>query len=177
VDSFQERADGFFDERSERRARTSWINYAHSKLLAEDVVREFCLGDAPRIDAVIVTPAGMIGARDTSSWAQLIRLVDARTLPGIGPGGTSFAPVSAVARGIVAAAERGVCGRSYILAGIFMRFRDFATLVADIIDGSALSDFFVIFFFFFLSSFFSPSSCFFSVVKGLSPLNLLGALR
>ena len=105
---------GRLDERSPQLGRESPINYQRSKYFAE---REVRAGIARGLDAVILNPAGVIGAYDTRNYARLFRLVATGGLPGVPPGALSFCHAREVARAHVAAAERGRTGENYILGG------------------------------------------------------------
>ena len=52
------------------------------------------------------------------SWARMIRMVHAGTLPGVPPGAMSYCHVREVARAHIAAAERGRRGENYLLGGV-----------------------------------------------------------
>jgi len=105
---------GRLDERSPQRGRDSPVNYQRSKFFAEQEVRA---GIARGLDAVILNPAGIIGAYDTRNYARLFRLVATGGLPGVPPGALSFCHAREVARAHVAAAEHGRPGENYILGG------------------------------------------------------------
>jgi nucleoside-diphosphate-sugar epimerase len=105
---------GRLDERSPQLGRDSPVNYQRSKFFAEEEVRA---GVARGLDAVILNPAGVIGAYDTRNYARLFRLVAARALPGVPPGALSFCHAREVARAHVAAAQAGRTGQNYVLGG------------------------------------------------------------
>jgi nucleoside-diphosphate-sugar epimerase len=105
---------GRLDERSPQLGRDSPVNYQRSKYFAEAQVRA---GMARGLEAVILNPAGIIGAYDTRNYARLFRLVAAGRLPGVPPGALSFCHAREVARAHVAAAERGRAGENYVLGG------------------------------------------------------------
>lgn len=77
------------------------------------------------IDAVIVNPGFMIGPRDArpSSGRVIVDLVRGR-IPIYPAGRNNFVDVRDVARGTVAAWERGARGRRYILGGHNLPYRD-----------------------------------------------------
>ena len=106
--------NGRLDERSPQLGRGSPVNYQRSKFFAEEEVRA---GIARGLDAVILNPAGIIGAYDTRNYARLFRLVATGGLPGVPPGALSFCHAREVARAHVAAADRGRTGENYILGG------------------------------------------------------------
>ncbi len=106
---------GRIDERAEQLGRVSPVNYQRTKFLAEEQVRA---GIARGLDAVILNPAAILGPYDTGSWARVIRMVHAGTLPGAPPGAMSYCHVREVARAHIAAAERGRRGENYLLGGV-----------------------------------------------------------
>lgn len=95
--------------------------YAITKRRAEDVVH----AARARVDAVIVNPTYMFGPRDIrpSSGKLLIDIVR-RRVPGWTPGYNNFVDVRDVARGMIAAWQRGQRGERYILAGHDMTYGD-----------------------------------------------------
>ncbi len=100
------------DESHEYTLPPSVFPYAHSKLMAE---REVLQGVAQGLDAVIVNPSIVIGPRDvyltTGTLFQSLR----RGLPVVPRGGSGVVDARDVARGHIAAAERGRTGQRYIL--------------------------------------------------------------
>jgi len=103
--------------------------YAITKHQAEDVV---CAA-ADRIDAVIVNPTYMFGPRDArpSSGRLIVDLVRGR-VPGWTPGYNNFVDARDVARGMIAAWQRGRRGERYILAGHDMMYRDVMQRIAEV---------------------------------------------
>jgi dihydroflavonol-4-reductase len=103
--------------------------YAITKRRAEEAVRAAC----DRIDAVIVNPAFMFGPRDARpSSGKLIVDVVRRRVPGWTPGYNNFVDVRAVARGMIAAWQRGRRGERYILAGHDMTYGDVMREIARV---------------------------------------------
>lgn len=105
--------------------------YVVTKREAEQVV----LGEiAAGLDAVIVNPVYMLGPWDwkPSSGRMLLEIATgwAKLAP---PGGNDFCDVRDVAAGILAAIERGVRGRRYILGGESLSFMEAWTMFAKII--------------------------------------------
>jgi dihydroflavonol-4-reductase len=98
--------------------------YAITKHRAELVVQRADL------DAVIVNPTYMFGPRDARpSSGKLIIDVVRRRVPGSTPGYNNFVDARDVARGMIAAWQRGRRGERYILGGHDMTYRDaFATI-------------------------------------------------
>jgi dihydroflavonol-4-reductase len=95
--------------------------YAITKHQAELAV----LAAGDRIDAVIVNPTYMFGPRDARvSSGKLVLDVARRKVPGWTPGYNNFVDVRDVARGMIAAWQRGRRGERYILAGHDLTYRD-----------------------------------------------------
>ena len=103
--------------------------YAITKHQAEQVVR----AAADRIDAVIVNPTYMFGPRDARpSSGKLIVDVVRRKVPGWTPGYNNFVDVRDVARGMLAAWQRGRRGERYILAGHDLTYREAFETIARV---------------------------------------------
>ena len=101
--------------------------YAITKHQAEAVVR------AAPIDAVIVNPTYMIGPRDARpSSGKLVIDTVRRKLPGWTPGYNNFVDVRDVARGMIAAWQRGKRGERYILGGHDMTYRALFETIARV---------------------------------------------
>jgi dihydroflavonol-4-reductase len=103
--------------------------YAITKHEAEELVH----GARDRLDAVIVNPTYMFGPRDArpSSGALIIKVVH-RRVPGWTPGYNNFVDVRDVARGMLAAWERGRRGERYILGGHDMTYREVFERIAHV---------------------------------------------
>ena len=101
--------------------------YAITKRRAEDVVH----AARDRVDAVIVNPTYMFGPRDArpSSGRLIVDVVRGR-VPGWTPGYNNFVDVRDVARGMIAAWQRGRRGERYILAGHDMTYGDVMRAIA-----------------------------------------------
>lgn len=108
--------------------------YVVTKQESDDVVRQL-VGEG--LDAVIVHPGFMLGPWDwkPSSGRMLLTVVKQFT-PVAPTGGCSLCDVRDVADGILAAWQRGTCGRNYILAGHNIRYLDAWRLFADVAEGS-----------------------------------------
>lgn len=103
--------------------------YAITKRQAEEVVHAAC----ERIDAVIVNPTYMFGPRDARpSSGKLIVDVVKRRVPGWTPGYNNFVDVRDVARGMIAAWQKGRRGERYILAGHDMTYGDLMGTIAKV---------------------------------------------
>jgi dihydroflavonol-4-reductase len=103
--------------------------YAITKRRAEDVVN----AARDRIDAVIVNPTYMLGPRDArpSSGRLIVDVVRGR-VPGWTPGYNHFVDVRDVARGMIAAWQRGRRGERYILAGHDMTYGEVMRRIAEV---------------------------------------------
>lgn len=107
--------------------------YGHSKHLAEREVRRAV---ERGLDAVIVNPVSVIGARDVH-WigGSLLREVK-RGLSWVSPpGGMSWAAAGDVGLGHVLAAERGRTGERYILGGENLTHREALEMMAQVVGG------------------------------------------
>jgi dihydroflavonol-4-reductase len=102
--------------------------YCTTKRMAEELV-DAAATDG--VDAVVVNPGFMIGPRDArpSSGKVLVDVVRGR-VPIYPAGSNNFVDVRDVARGAVAAWERGQRGRRYILGGHNLRYRDLFDRIA-----------------------------------------------
>ena len=88
------------------------------------------------LDAVIVNPSFMLGPWDWKPSSGQMLLEVARGRSWLAPRGYfSVADARDVAQGILAAAERGQCGRRYILAGRTMSYLDAWRLFAEVTGG------------------------------------------
>lgn len=90
--------------------------YDRSKAAAE---REVLRGVAAGLDAVIVSPAAVLGPFDykPSQVGRLLLDLRAGELPALTGGSQSWVDVRDVAAGTLAAASHGRCGERYLLAG------------------------------------------------------------
>jgi dihydroflavonol-4-reductase len=104
--------------------------YAITKRRSEELVREAAEGG---LDAVIVNPTYMFGPRDARpSSGRLIVDVVHRRVPGWTTGLNNFVDVRDVARGMIAAWQRGRRGERYILGGHNMTYRDIMHTIAGV---------------------------------------------
>ena len=107
--------------------------YGHSKVLAEQVVREAM---ASGLDAVIVNPTGVIGARDVNFiGGSLLREVKRGLSWVTFSGGLNWVDAEAVGIGHVLAAERGRSGSRYILGGENVSHRRAMEIAAEVVGG------------------------------------------
>lgn len=106
------------DERTPITAETRQVpcSYTISKLASVQVIEQQV---AAGLDARIVHPAFMLGPWDwkPSSGRMIAQLAKHRWVPSAPVGGCSVCDARDVAAGALAALERGISGRHYILAG------------------------------------------------------------
>lgn len=110
------------------------VDYVHAKKAAE----ELALAAATRgVDVVVVNPAYLIGPDDyeNSVMGRVCLRFWKGKMPLIPPGGFNFVDVRDVARGHLLAAERGACGRRYILGGDNLSLRQFVRNLAKVHGG------------------------------------------
>ena len=105
-------------------------SYVVTKREAEQAVQEEIESG---LDAVIVNPGFMLGPWDWKpSSGRMLLAVATRFVPFTPSGGFSVCDVRDVATAILAAIERGRCGRNYILAGTNMTYYDTWCLFAEV---------------------------------------------
>ncbi len=105
--------------------------YGYSKVLAEQEVQAAV---ASGLDVVIVNPVSVIGQRDVYFvGGEIIRQARRGRLLAVPPGGTSFVSARAVGLGHVLAAERGLSGERYLLAGDNVTYMELAQTIAEVI--------------------------------------------
>jgi dihydroflavonol-4-reductase len=105
--------------------------YSHSKYLAEKEVLEAVARGLP---AVIVNPAVVIGPRDLNFISgSIIREVYRRRVPCALHGGMAVIAADDVARGHLAAAQKGRIGERYILVGENLTHRQILQIVAEVV--------------------------------------------
>ncbi len=114
-------------------AKGSGIGYCDSKRRGEDLV----FAEAtPGFDVVVVNPSSMFGPGDRrKAEGSLVDRVARNKLPFCPSGGACFADVRDVARGIVAALDRGRSGERYILGGENLSGRELITKIATASGG------------------------------------------
>lgn len=103
--------------------------YDRSKAAGEVHVRE---GVARGLDAVIVNPTAVIGPYDfrPSPMGEVMLDLYHRRMPGLVAGGFDWVDVRDVVAGMLAAAERGARGASYLLSGTWHSVVDLADRIA-----------------------------------------------
>ena len=103
--------------------------YAITKYQSERDV----LAAVDRVDAVVVNPTYMFGPRDARpSSGKLLLDIAKRRLPGWTPGINNFADARDVARGMIAAWQRGRRGERYILGGHDLSYRAMMEMAAKV---------------------------------------------
>lgn len=131
-------AYGFHDtpitEETPSNAKEVPINYFRTKALAEDEVRK---GIERGLDAVIVNPTNVMGPYDSRNWARAVLMVHAGKVPGIGPGRGSFCHAREVARGHIAAVDKGGRGENYLLGGADASYVQLTQVIAEVVGGKA----------------------------------------
>jgi len=105
--------------------------YAVSKVEAQKLVLEAV--DKGNIDAVVVNPTFMIGARDAKpSSGEIILLYHGKKVAFVPPGGKNFVHVKDVAKGIRNAIGKGRSGECYLLAHENLSYEEFVTKLAQV---------------------------------------------
>ena len=109
------------------------FSYGHSKHLAEQAVQKAV---ARGLDAIIVNPTGVIGARDVHFiGGSILREVQRGLSWFAPPGGLNWVDAETVGLGHVLAAERGRTGERYILGGENVSHRAAMEIVAEVVGG------------------------------------------
>ena len=125
------RQDCVLDEESPLEQRLVEFNpYMESKLVAERAAQ-----NASRAGhVVIVNPTTVYGPGDCSlnSGTLVLQVARGRMLP-LPPGGSNVVDVDDIVDGIMAAGERGVSGRRYILGGENLTFAQIFATVASVV--------------------------------------------
>jgi len=98
-----------------RTGRNSPITFVRSKAMAEVEIES---GLRSGLDAIVLNPGFMMGARDRKGWSRLVRLVAQRRLPGVPPGGATFCSARTVATAAVRAIGHAARGTRYLIGGV-----------------------------------------------------------
>lgn len=106
--------------------------YATTKRRSQEMVVEAARGD---VDAVVVCPGFMFGPFDArpSSGLMILSIVRGQ-VPGITPGVNNFVDVRDVARGMIAAWEKGRRGEVYILGAENLPYKEIMERIARVAD-------------------------------------------
>lgn len=113
-------------ESTSQTGQFSGVNYVRTKALAEQEVKRAAAEGLP---AVILNPAHILGRYDLKGWGRLFGLVAQHKLAGIPPGSGSFCHAEAVARAVIAAADRGRVGHNYLLGGCDASFAEMVRFI------------------------------------------------
>lgn len=119
-------------ELDETRAFVGSEGFIHD-ISKSDAEREVLKGIAQGLDAVIVTPTAAIGPFDfqPSFMGQGLIALYHRKLPAIVAGGFDWVDVRDIAKGCIAAMEKGKAGERYLLAGMWKTVRELTQLVQE----------------------------------------------
>jgi dihydroflavonol-4-reductase len=118
------------DEDTAHRREGFASKYEQTKVEAHEAALAKARAGAP---VVIVQPATIYGPGDSSAMGQQLRGAAKGKLPGIAfPAfGVNLVHVDDVADGLIAAAERGVVGESYLLSGENLPFKEAIAAAAE----------------------------------------------
>jgi len=117
------------DESAQFEIDAATLPYSHYKRQAEQLCAEAARRGLP---VVIVNPAEVYGPHDTGMVTARNLIDFAKSWPVlVCRGGTAIVYVDDVARGIIAALEKGRRGERYILAGDNLTLRELASLTID----------------------------------------------
>lgn len=107
--------------------------YDRSKAAADRLVLEAV---AEGLDAIIVTPTGVIGPQDVvgSYMGVILHAMYARRIRWVPAGGFNWVDARDVCQGALAAARIGKAGERYIFAGQHVPTKDFAVLLSEVTD-------------------------------------------
>lgn len=114
-----------------------FLPYNNSKAEGERIVRNAV---AKGLNAVIITPTGMIGPYDfrpSHFGASLLAMAKAK-LPALVDAGLNWVDTRDVAEGMIRACEHAKTGAKYILSGHWVTLSDIAQQVTDITGAKAL---------------------------------------
>lgn len=123
------------DETARYNLKPAEYHYGYTKVLAEDVVREFVRDG---LDVVIVNPAVIMGPRDVNLiGGSLITELSKRDVGFAPPGGVGMIDVADVCDGHIAAFERGVTGERYLLNGENLWHTDIMAVCKKVVGRSS----------------------------------------
>ncbi len=105
--------------------------YGRSKAGGEKEIQK---GIAQGLDAVILSPTGIIGPDDRrpSYFGEILLRISHGKMPLIVEGGCNWVDVRDVVEGILRAAEQAATGAKYLLSGHYVSLADLAALVGEI---------------------------------------------
>jgi dihydroflavonol-4-reductase len=127
----QEPLDGVFDESRPLVEGDSYPPYNFSKAEGERIINQAVAGG---LDAVIVNPTGIIGPYDfqPSHFGATVLAIAQGKLPALVNAGLDWVDARDVSAGMIAAAEAGRTGRSYILGGHWVSLGEIARQISEI---------------------------------------------
>jgi dihydroflavonol-4-reductase len=149
------------DESAVCNTRHLHLNYVDTKIESEERAKAAAWGGMP---VVIVNPSFLVGPRHDAHVPSAIARVRRRGLRWVPQGGVSVADVEDVARGTIAALERGRPGERYILAGHNLSWNEFYAQLAREVGASP-------------SFLVMPSIAAWSLARGTRLLDLVGLAR
>lgn len=118
-----------FDETAPQHGGDSFVNYERTKYGGE---LEVLKGVDRGLQACIMNPGHIVGRYDANNWARLIRLVDARKLPGVPPGEGTWAAATQVAKAHITAVDKGRVGERYLLGGTYATFLEAIRIIGQL---------------------------------------------
>jgi len=123
-------AAGEITEATPSKAATSRVNYERTKWQGQEVARAAI---SRGLEVVIMQPGAILGPYDIGTWSRLFGLVKTGALPGVPPASLSFGHVTQIVRAHIAAADKGVNGADYLLAGTEGSFLELVQEIARLL--------------------------------------------
>ena len=105
---------GEVTEETPSRAANSSVNYERTKWQAQEIALA-AVGNG--LEVVVMQPGAIMGAYDIGTWSRMFVMVRDGKLPGVPPAQLTFAHVREIVGAHIAAADKGVNGGQYLLAG------------------------------------------------------------
>lgn len=122
---------GFLTPAQETMAMSAPFNRSHYAL-SKQAAESYAIAVQECIETVVVNPTFMLGKYDNKSSAYNIVSMGLKRVIFCAPGGKNFVHVKDVARGIIAAMEKGTSGENYLLAGENLSYTEFFTRMNSI---------------------------------------------
>ncbi len=123
-------AAGEITEDTPSKAASSRVNYELTKWQGQEVARAAI---SRGLEVVIMQPGAILGPYDIGTWSRLFGLVKTGALPGVPPASLSFGHVTQIVRAHIAAADKGVNGGHYLLAGTEGTFLELVQEIARLL--------------------------------------------
>jgi nucleoside-diphosphate-sugar epimerase len=79
-----------------------------------------------------MNPGAIVGRYDVNGWARMIRLIHQGKLPGVPPGGSTWADARQVARAHITAVDHGRLGDRYLLGGADASFLEAVKIIGKV---------------------------------------------